>query len=89
MIEFGVIYSLLSHHLFASNTTKVFPSLFFFSLLQNMLSGPSYVVLDVLPETGNFPDSGGIVQLFEVVLPVTFFGGAHVAPRTSLVFSDF
>ena len=63
-VWFGVIYSLSSHHLFALNVTEVFFVLFFLNVLQNKPSRLLYVVLDALPETGNFPDSGGFVQLF-------------------------
>ena len=47
-----------------SNVVRIFFALLFLSVLQNGPSGFSYAVLDVRPDSGVFPDSGGFVQHF-------------------------
>lgn len=46
------------------NVTEVFSALFFSNVLQNRPSGLLYAVLDALPESKNFPNSGGFVKHF-------------------------
>ena len=68
----------------ALDTMGAVPLLHSLEFFLNEPLGSFSLFLGISPESGNFQIPVTLCN-FEVALPVTFFGGAHVAPRTSHV----